>query len=246
MRVVGLDERIASVSDGTTLLVVAAVAVALGLRHAADPDHLAAVATLVASGRERSGRLAARLGFAWGLGHASALFVLGVPIVLYRTYLPAAVQSGAETGVGFVIVLLAAWLLLRWRRGAFAGGRHRHEDGEHAHVHPRTRAHAHTRTRTPLQAYAVGLVHGTGGSAGVGVLLLSGIRDHTVAVVALALFACFTAVSMTLLSAGLGLTLGTARARRSLHLLAPVLAGVSLAFGIWYALGAQGVVSVTL
>ena len=52
----GLDERIASFSDGTTMAVVVAVAILLGLRHASDPDHVAAVSTLVASGKERATR----------------------------------------------------------------------------------------------------------------------------------------------------------------------------------------------
>ena len=50
----GLDDCIAAMSDGTSLLLVVVVAVLLGLRHATDPDHLAAVTTLVASGRRRA------------------------------------------------------------------------------------------------------------------------------------------------------------------------------------------------
>ena len=75
----GLDDKIAGFSNGTTLLVVAAVAVLLGLRHASDPDHLAAVTTLIASGKERATRAAARMGFVWGLGHATSLFLFGLP-----------------------------------------------------------------------------------------------------------------------------------------------------------------------
>jgi high-affinity nickel permease len=221
----GLDERIAAFSDGTTLLVLIAVAILLGLRHATDPDHLAAVSTLVSSGRERTGRLAARLGVCWGLGHATSLFVFGLPIVLYRAYLPQRVQEGAEMAIGLVIVALAAWLLLRWHRGVF---------------HPQAHAHgASSRAaRTPLQAYGIGLVHGMGGSAGVGILLLSTIQDHAVAVVALALFALFTAVSMALLSSGLGAALGVGPVRSSFHRIAPALGLSSMAFGVWYALGA--------
>ena len=70
------------------------------------------------------------------------------------------------------------------------------------------------RTRSPLQAYGIGLVHGMGGSAGVGILLLAAIHDRGVAVAALALFALFTAVSMALLSTGFGLTLSSDAARR--------------------------------
>src|SRR6476661_3921154 len=115
----GLDHFLASFSDGTTLLLVIAVAILLGLRHASDPDHLAAVTTLLASKKERGMRSAATLGFTWGLGHATSLFAFGVPIVLYKAYLPEVVQSGAETAIGFMIMALAVWLLVRWRRGAF-------------------------------------------------------------------------------------------------------------------------------
>ena len=225
----GLDARIASFSNGTTLLLVLGVSVLLGLRHASDPDHLAAVTTLIASKRENAARQAGRLGLAWGLGHASSLFVFGLPVVLYRAYLPEPVQSAAETVVGGVIVLLAASLIVRWRRGFF----------DHDHGHP----HGGVRTRTPWQAYAIGLVHGMGGTAGVGVLLLGSIRDHALAVAALGLFAVCTALSMALLSTGFGMTLERGLARRSFAPLAPVLGVASLAFGVWYALGAQGLVA---
>ena len=222
----GLDDKIASFSDGTTLLVVIVVSIALGLRHASDPDHLAAVTTLVASGRERAGRRAAALGLSWGLGHATSLFVFGLPVVLYSAYLPERVQRWAETSVGFVIVALAVALLVRWRRGQFREEPH---------------DHGHRRTRSAQGAYAIGLVHGMGGTAGVGVLLLAAIPSHALAAAALALFALCTAISMTLVSTGFGFTLGSTRVRRSFSRVAPALGGLSLAFGVWYALGAQGV-----
>jgi ABC-type nickel/cobalt efflux system permease component RcnA len=238
----GLDDKIASFSDGTTLAVVLAVSILLGLRHASDPDHLAAVTTLVASGKERAGRTAARLGLVWGLGHATSLFVFGLPVVLYSAYLPAAVQRWAETSVGFMIIGLAVLLLVRWHRGQYREDIHVHEGEPHVHVHSGRRAHTHTRTRTGLGAYAIGVVHGMGGTAGVGILLLAAIPSHTLAVVALALFAGCTAISMALLSTGFGLTLGAARVRRSFGRIAPALGMASLAFGAWYALGAQGIV----
>src|SRR5688572_32612875 len=103
----GLDDWIAGFSDGKSLWIVVLVAVFLGLRHASDPDHLAAVTALIAAGRTRAGRAAARMGFAWGLGHATTLFLFGVPIVLFNRYLHERLQQGAETVVGAVIVYLA-------------------------------------------------------------------------------------------------------------------------------------------
>jgi len=232
----GLDGQLASLSDGATLLAVLAVAVLLGLRHATDPDHLAAVTTLLAS-TERRARAAATLGVAWGMGHALTLFTLGVPIVLYRSYLPDALQRGAETAIGFLIAGLAVWLLVRWRRGAFHAHAHLHGLRSHAHLHShRGERHGHARNRTPLGAFGIGLLHGVGGSAGVGILLVSTIDSRPLALAGLAILAACTALSMTLLTTGFGITLG----RRPLGRFAPALGLASLVFGLWYALGAQG------
>ncbi len=232
----GLDEWIARCSDGTTLVIVVAVAALLGLRHATDPDHLAAVTALIASGDDNSGRAARRLGFVWGLGHATTLFAFGLPIVFYSAYLPEPIQRGAETAVGFMIVVLAVWLLVRWQRGSFHRHDHlhvhEHGDGGHGHGHRPGR-------RTPLGAYAIGLVHGMGGSAGVGLLLLAQIESRVVAVAALAVLALFTALSMAIVSACWGLALGRPSIEHKLdRIITPALGVASLVFGVWYALGA--------
>jgi High-affinity nickel-transport protein len=237
----GLDDWIASFSDGATLVVVAAVAVVLGLRHATDPDHLAAVSTLIAGARDRATGAAARLGLSWGLGHAVSLFAFGLPIVLFKAYLPEPVQQGAELSVGVVIAALAVWLLVRWRRGLFHVHVHAHDRSLHAHGHVHGQdghAHGSPRARSPLQAFAIGVLHGMGGSGGVGVLLLASIHDRALAVAALGLFAACTAVSMAALSTGFGFTLGRARVASALQRVAPALAVASLSFGVWYALGA--------
>jgi hypothetical protein len=229
----GLDEQLASYSDGATLAVVALIAIALGLRHATDPDHLAAVGTLMASAREGASRRAAALGWSWGLGHALTLFAFGLPIVVFQAYLPERLQQGAEVTIGLVIVFLAVLLLVRWRRGAFHAHVHEHGEGAHLHVHSHARGER-ARTRSPRSAFAIGLVHGLGGSAGVGVLLVASIESTFYAVIALALLAGFTAVSMALLSTGFGVGL----TRLPLVRLAPALGTLSLAFGVWYSLGA--------
>ena len=194
----GLDDAIANLSSGASVVVVILVATLLGLRHATDPDHLAAVTTLVASGEEKASRAAARLGAFWGLGHAITLIVFGLPILLFQQFLPERVQQGAETAVAALIVFLAVRLLVRWRHGYFNLHAHAHEDEHHEH-----------RVRTPFGAFGIGLVHGTGGSAGVGVLILAAIPSTTVACVALVVLALFTAVSMTIVTTGFGITLSS-------------------------------------
>jgi high-affinity nickel permease len=84
----GLDEWIAGIGAGHPLLLASVVAVLLGLRHAADPDPLTAVTTLVAADPDRRPHRALRMGLAWGAGHATTLFAFGVPIVLFASYLP--------------------------------------------------------------------------------------------------------------------------------------------------------------
>ena len=223
----GLDDWIAGLSEGASIAVVLFVGVLLGLRHATDPDHIAAMTTLVASGRERAARSGARLGAWWGLGHGVTLVVFGIPILLAERYLPERLQQGAETAVAVLIVFLAVRLLVRWRHGYFDLHAHPHADQDHRHA-----------VRTPFGAFGIGLVHGMGGSAGVGLLLLAAIPDETVAVASLLLLALFTAVSMSLVTAGFGLTLSARPVVAATNAVVPALAVLSLAFGIWYAAAA--------
>jgi high-affinity nickel permease len=231
----GLDEAVAHLSTGGSVAVVVLVAALLGLRHATDPDHLAAVTTLVASGEERAGRAAARLGAFWGLGHALTLVLFGLPILLFHRFLPERVQQMAETAVAAVIVFLAIRLLVRWRHGYFDLHPHAHEDQHHSH-----------KVRTPLGAFGIGLVHGTGGSAGVGVLVLATIPSVAVACIALVVLATLCAVSMTVVTSGFGLTLASAPVARAVNAVAPALGAASLAFGFWYAAGTWGLVGYPL
>jgi high-affinity nickel permease len=239
----GLDDRIAALTSGSSIGIVLAVAVLLGLRHATDPDHLAAVSALIAGGRQRAGRAAGALGLAWGLGHATTLFVFGLPIVVFNRYLPERLQQGAELLVGVVIVLLAVRLLLRWRRGAFHVHAHAHDGREHVHLHSHSHStvHGHPHPgRTRLGAYGIGLVHGMGGSAGVSILVVAAIDSTPLAVASLVVLAVFTAVSMTVLTTGFGLTLTSRPVRSAFNHVAPVLGFLSLAFGVWYGLSALG------
>lgn len=233
---------------GSPLLALC-LALLLGLRHAADPDHLVALSTLVAGGERRAARTAARLGGLWGLGHALALVVLGLPVVLFHAVLPELAQRSAETAIGVVICALAVRLLVRWRRGAYHVHVHEH-DGErhrhmHTHVHAASHGHGHPRARTPLQAFLIGVTHGIGGSAAVALLLLASIPGTGWAAAALVVFASGTAVSMAALSGGFGWLLGTRPLRHGLRVAVLPLGLASLAFGVLYA-GAAWVAAIPL
>lgn len=226
--------------------IILLVSLALGLRHASDPDHLAAVTALIASEEHNKLRTAARMGLLWGLGHGTTLVLVGMPLVLLGRYLPEKVGQAAEVAIGIIIVVLAVRLLLRWHRGFFHAHAHTH-DGRprhrHLHSHASEASHDHRATlRTPLSAYGVGLVHGVGGSGGLTLLLLSTIPEPSEAAVALLIFAVGTAFSMALLSSAFGLVIAGGPIERNFGRVAPALGASSMAFGAWYALGALGLV----
>jgi ABC-type nickel/cobalt efflux system permease component RcnA len=234
------------------LWVVLLVSLLLGLRHASDPDHLAAVTTLIASEKGGGLKKAGSMGVAWGLGHGTSLVVIGLPLVILGRYLPESVQQAAEMLIGGIIVFLAVRLLMRWRGGYFHGHVHGH-GGEpvHRHVHSHrsdaSHEHAHhVSLRTPLSSYGIGLVHGIGGSGGLTLLLLSTIPDLAQATGALLIFVTGTAVSMALLSTVFGTAIARGPIGRNFERLVPALGALGVAFGAWYMLGALGVVAYPL
>jgi cytochrome c biogenesis protein CcdA len=247
----GLDDWIVKLGgNGLTALIVALL---LGLRHATDPDHLTAVSALFLSDRRTGPRQAGLLGLAWGLGHAVTVVAFGLPVVLFRQYLPAWLQQAAEAAIGVAIVILAGRLLLRWHRGYFHAHVHTHGPVRHAHAHvhessaraaghdaEHTHPHAEGLGRSPLAAFGIGLMHGIGGSAGVGILLVGSTSGATRGAMALVVFAVATAGSMALLSTAFGFALTQGSVQRGLARLVPVLGVASLLFGVWYSFDALG------
>lgn len=226
------------------------IALILGLRHAVDPDHLAAVSTLLLNQRQSRVRRAALLGLAWGVGHATTLFLFGLPVVLFSRFLPEPVQRGAEVMIGGFIVILAVRLLNRWRRGYFHIHPHRHGSLLHVHAHhhdashrpaemvEHSHEHGNALDRTPAASFGIGLVHGIGGSAGAGILLIGMASGTGAGILALVVFATATAVSMSLLSVAIAYILGQGPLRRRFPELVPVLGCAGVIFGVWYSLGA--------
>jgi hypothetical protein len=208
-----LDNLITSLFEGAPLVVALLVAFLLGLRHASDPDHLVAVTSLVAA-EDGDTRQAARLGAWWGVGHASALVALGVPLIGFKTELPAWLEGAAEKAIGAVILLLAARVIYRWAR-------------------PRARA---LKLRTSRQAASIGLLHGLAGTGAVVVLLIAALPTQLQAALALAIFAPMSIVSMTACTAGFAWVL-TRPAIEPLYrtVLVPGLGVFGVMFGLWYA-----------
>lgn len=231
-----LDAWLAQLGGGW--LFVAVIAALLGLRHAADPDHLTAVLSL----RLRDGQRAPfRLGLAWGLGHAVTMIAIGVPLILFVARLPEQLQQGLEIAVGVLIAALAIRVLWGLVGLHAHDHEHRHPGGvvhSHPHVHG-TGAHSH-RVRTPTSAFLIGLLHGAAGSAGVVALILSRLEEPALACASLLVIAAFCALSMALCSWAICRGLDRGERRVDGRWLAAVGGSLSLCFGIVYAVAAAG------
>jgi high-affinity nickel permease len=230
-----LDSLLTGLFDGAPLLVALGVAFLLGLRHASDPDHLVAVTSLVAA-EGGDTRKAARLGAWWGVGHAGALLAIGIPLIAFKTELPAWLESGAEKAIGAVIVVLAVRVIYKWARGDYRANAHDH-DGGHArrrHLH-REGGHGHVKVRTRGQALSIGLLHGLAGTGAVVLLLIAALPSRLEAGAALAVFAPMSILSMAALTAAFAWVLTRPIVEPVYRtVLIPVLGLFGVMFGVWY------------
>jgi ABC-type nickel/cobalt efflux system permease component RcnA len=234
-----MDAWLEGLFASAPLVVALLIALTLGLRHASDPDHLVAVTSLVAvDGGDVRG--AARLGAWWGAGHATALLVIGTPLILFKSSVPSWVERGAETAVGVVILLLALRIVVKWVRGDFRAGRHPHRrpglSASHRHLrHGDQPEHRHRSLRTPQQALGIGMLHGLAGTGAVALLLIAALPGKIEAAAALAVFAPMSAVSMTLCTAAFAWLL-TRRLIDPFYrtVLIPAFGLFGLLFGAWY------------
>src|SRR3989442_15801572 len=111
---------------------LAGLGLLLGLRHAFEPDPLAAVSTLAT----RQGRLldACRLGLAWALGHTASVGVVVGAIILFGLRLPDRLWPAADLLVALLLIGLGGTVILGFPRGGGDIPRHRHVGGPHLHL----------------------------------------------------------------------------------------------------------------
>lgn len=230
-----LDSLLSGLLDGAPLVVALTLALLLGLRHASDPDHLVAVTSLVAADGGDT-RAAARLGAWWGAGHALVLLVIGLPLIFFKASLPSWLESGAETAVGVVILVLALRVLFKWVRGDYRATAHADEShSRRRHLRRGSGRHRHVHVRSPQQAFAIGTLHGLAGTGAVVLLLIAALPTQLEAALALAVFAPMSVLSMTLLTSAFAWLL-TRRVMEPVYrgVVIPALGVFALMFGSWY------------
>ena len=198
-----------------TALSILVVGLLLGMQHATEADHLAAVATLAT--RQGSLGQTLRQGVAWGVGHALTLMAFGGAVLLLGQAISPGLEQALETAVGVMLVLLGADVLRRMIRDRIHFHVHRHGPRDRARpcAQPPRRGPRMPSRRTGMRirgagrcrALAVGMMHGLAGSAALVVLALQALPSAGLGLGYIALFGLGSIAGMALLSAVVALPL---------------------------------------
>jgi hypothetical protein len=152
----------------------------LGLRHALDADHIAAVSTMLA--QRPSLKTSGTVGFFWGVGHTLTLFALAVAVIALNVRLPAPFARVCELGVGIMLVILGLSLARRLYRDRWHVHTHEHEGERHLHFHRHGASPVHEHphwAQGAVRPFLVGMVHGLAGSAALLLVVLSSVTTVT-------------------------------------------------------------------
>ncbi|MFA7096439.1 MAG: urease accessory protein [Gammaproteobacteria bacterium] len=226
----------------------------IGMKHAIESDHVAAVASLAS--RARSVRETVKVGVVWGLGHTLTLLLIGSVVLAAGGIVPEQAAEALEFAVGIMLVILGLDVVFRLLRERVHVHAHGHVDGTrhlHAHAHrdvgthePERHAHPHPQG-FPLRALLVGLVHGMAGSAALILLTLETIESVRLGLLYIAMFGLGSVLGMALLSAAIAVPLRFS-ARRAAGVYNGLRAGIGtltfvLGVSIMYRIGAPALLA---
>jgi len=193
------------ISPEAAVFSVLAFGFVLGLQHATEADHLAAVSTIVS---EKKNLLTASfVGGLWGIGHTISLFVVGVLVIFLKLELSETTQARLEACVGLMLVLLGLNVLRKLIRGEKIH-MHVHEHDGHRHTH------VHTHEGEPVEAshhrlsprsVVVGMIHGLAGSGAFMLFVLPSIPSTALALAYIIIFGIGSIGGMMAMSFLIGL-----------------------------------------
>lgn len=181
----------------------------IGMRHALEADHVAAVAAMVNGKQSLSQTI--RQGGVWGLGHTITLFLFGSIVIFMDGVIPEHLAMGLEAMVGLMLIVLGGDVLRRLIRDKVHFHSHHHDNGHHhfhAHSHPgesrsqhQDLQHRHQHVQKfPLRALFVGLMHGLAGSAAVIVITLGAVDSPQQGLLYILIYGIGSIFGMALLS----------------------------------------------
>ena len=160
----------------------------LGLRHATEADHLAAISTIVTERRSLLSSLV--VGALWGFGHTLALLIAGIGVLLLRYQMTDRMAHALELCVGMMLVLLGANVLRTLM----------HQSASHRHDHATVASHSHSGPWLVARPLLVGMVHGLAGSAPLLLLTLAVVSSPLAAFLYIAVFGIGSMMGMAIMS----------------------------------------------
>jgi ABC-type nickel/cobalt efflux system permease component RcnA len=183
----------------------------LGMQHAMEADHVAAVASLAA--RRNSLSATMRLGAVWGIGHTLTLLLVGAGVLALNSLVPDKIALGLEFAVGLMLVILGLDVLRRLWRERIHFHSHRHGERVHFHAHShsgnlehRDDPHEHTHAEgLPLRSLLVGMMHGLAGSAALIVLALEVVQSFWQGIFYILIFGMGSIIGMAALTLVIGI-----------------------------------------
>jgi sulfite exporter TauE/SafE len=192
-------------SELTTLSVLL-IGFVLGLQHAIEADHLAAVSTIVTE--KKNLWTASLVGGMWGLGHTISLFAVGALVIFLKLQISESVETKLEAVVGGMLILLGINAL----RKLFAAERvhlHAHEHGsrEHVHIHTHSADTESSHHRFSPRSVVIGMAHGLAGSAALMLLVVPTIPAPALALLYILVFGVGSIGGMMAMSFLIGLPL---------------------------------------
>lgn len=190
----------------TSYLTILTLGFVLGLRHALDTDHIAAVSTVLA--QRPSWRASSLVGLSWGLGHTLMLLLVGAVVLVLRVPIPELVSTAAEFAVGVMLVALGGLLGMKLIHERWHMHQHDHDGTRHVHLHSHAQSvdHGHSHWwRGSLRPLCIGMAHGLAGSAALLLIVVASANSVVDGLIYIAVFGCGSILGMMLIGLVLSL-----------------------------------------
>lgn len=172
----------------------------LGLRHALDTDHIAAVSTVLA--QRPSWRASSLVGLSWGLGHTVVLLLVGALVLVLRVPIPEPIAMAAEFAVGVMLVVLGGLLGIKLVKEQWHMHQHDHDGTKHVHLHSHAQSPGHGHShwwRESVRPLCIGMAHGLAGSAALLLLVVASAHSVMEGLVYITVFGCGSILGMMLI-----------------------------------------------